>query len=253
MRAFKLTIAYDGTSFVGWQRQPNGVSIQQLLEEAFAPLVGHMPSIAGAGRTDAGVHALGQVASVTLDVDHSTTTVQRALNARLPSDVRITAVEEAPPGFHARFDAVAKSYRYRMANGAWQSPFDRWFVWYSPVARDLEAMRRAACRLVGCHDFASFQAAGGAATDTVRTIHALEVRDHGREVTIDVTGDGFLRHMVRAIVGTLAEVGLGARAPESVTEILAARDRGAAGETAPACGLTLVSVRYGQEGEKARG
>jgi tRNA pseudouridine38-40 synthase len=252
MRAFKLTIAYDGTSFVGWQRQPNGVSIQQLIEEACAPLVGRLPTVAGAGRTDAGVHALGQVASVTLDTDLSTTTVQRALNARLPPEVRVTAVEEALAGFHARFDAVAKSYRYRIAQGVWQSPFDRWFVWHSPVARDLEAMRRAACRFLGCHDFASFQAAGGPATDTVRTIHALEVRDHGREVMIEVTGDGFLRYMVRAIVGTLAEVGLGARTPESVTDILAARDRGAAGETAPACGLTLVAVKYDGEGERAR-
>lgn len=244
MRALKLTIAYDGTNFVGWQRQATGVSIQQLIEEACVPFAAGPPTVVGAGRTDAGVHALGQVASVTLDTELPTATLQRALNARLSPDVRVTGVENAPMEFHARFDATAKTYRYRIATGSWMSPFDRWFVWHAPAPRDIDAMRRAASCLIGRHDFASFQGGGAAGTDTIRTVHRLEIHELGAEVAIEVTGDGFLRHMVRAIVGTLAEVGLGARTPASLSDVLAARTRSAAGETAPARGLTLLSVQY---------
>lgn len=245
MRTLKLTVAYDGTNYVGWQRQTNGVAVQQVIEEAFAPLVGGAPpTVAGAGRTDAGVHALGQVASVSVDIDLSALAVQRALNVRLPPDIRVLGVVDATPGFHARFHAVAKSYRYRVVTTPVLSPFDRWFVWHAPEPKNLDRMRAAALRLLGRHDFASFQARGAAVRDTTRTLQRLDLSDAGGQIVIDVEGDGFLRHMVRAIVGTLAEVGTGLRTPESVDEVIAARDRRAAGATAPAAGLTLVGVRY---------
>src|SRR5262245_11792514 len=152
MRTFKITLSYDGTNYVGWQRQANAVSVQQIVEEAFAPLVdGVGPTVAGAGRTDAGVHAAGQVASVNADIDLTPLAVQRALNVRLPADIRISHVEEAAPGFHARFHAVRKAYRYRMVTAAVLSPFDRFFVWHAPGRYDLDIMRAAAPELVGEH------------------------------------------------------------------------------------------------------
>lgn len=245
MRCLKLTLAYDGTNYVGWQRQSSGVSIQQLVEAACAPLNGgDPPDVAGAGRTDAGSHALGQVASVHLPVSHPPAVLLRAINFRLPADVRVLRVEDAPDQFHARFDATGKCYRYRLVRAPVLLPFDRWFVWHAPDVRDIEAVRCAAAGLVGTHDFASFQAAGSASRDTVRTIRRLEVCDDGRELVFDIEGDGFLRHMVRAIVGTLADIGAGRRTPDSTGDTLRARDRRQAGLTAPASGLTLIEVLY---------
>jgi len=244
VRTLKLTLAYDGTNYAGWQRQASAPSIQQMVEEALAPLAGALTTVVGAGRTDAGVHAAGQVASANVEADYPASTIQRAMNARLPPDIRVVDAVEAPLGFHARFHAAGKTYRYRMATGGFVSPFDRWFVWHAPGRRDVEAMRLAGRQCVGRHDFASFQAAGTLIRGTVRTIHRLEIREEDQELVIEIDGDGFLRHMVRAIVGTLAEVGAGARPAESLRDVLAARDRAAAGDTAPACGLTLMSVRY---------
>jgi tRNA pseudouridine38-40 synthase len=248
LRTFKLTVAYDGTNYVGWQRQANGVSVQQVLEEAFAPLVsssgGEPPTIAGAGRTDAGAHATGQVASVNADIALTPISVLRAMNVRLPADVRVMAVEEAAPGFHARIHAVSKSYRYRMVTAPVLSPLDRLYVWHAPEPKRIGWMREAASHLVGRHDFASFQARGACVRETTRTITRLDLHERGGEITIECDGDGFLRHMVRAIAGTLAEVGTGLRAPASMRDILQARDRRAAGATAPASGLTLLAVRY---------
>jgi tRNA pseudouridine38-40 synthase len=245
MRTLKLTLAYDGTNYVGWQRQLNGVSVQQLVEEALAPLAGGVPpTVVGAGRTDAGVHALGQVATVNLDTDVPASGIQRALNMRLPADIRAVGAVDAPPGFHARYHARAKTYRYRMATTSVLSPFDRWFVWHAPEPRDAQAMRQAARALVGRHDFASFQARGAAVRDTVRTIHRLDLTGQGGEIVFDLEADGFLRHMVRAIVGTLADVGAGLIPPGALPQVIEARDRQAAGQTAPASGLTLVTVTY---------
>jgi tRNA pseudouridine38-40 synthase len=245
VRTFKLTIAYDGTNYSGWQRQVNAMSVQQVVEEAFAPLVGGVaPTVAGASRTDAGAHALGQVASVNADIDLTTVAVQRALNVRLPYDIRVLGVVEATPGFHARFQSAGKSYRYRMVTTPVLSPFDRFYVWHSPEPKRLELMREGAAHLVGRHDFASFQARGAFVRETVRTIERLELVESRGEIVIECDGDGFLRHMVRAIAGTLAEIGTGLRPPSAMREILDARDRRAAGATAPAAGLTLVSVRY---------
>jgi tRNA pseudouridine38-40 synthase len=250
MRTLKLTVTYDGTNYVGWQRQDNGLSVQQVIEEAFVPLVSdgtagpRAPAVVGAGRTDSGVHALGQVASVNVDSDLPADAVLRALNVRLPLDVRVIAVVDAAPGFNARSDAAGKTYRYRVATTPVLSPFDRLYVFHTPGPHDVSGMRRAAARLVGRHDFASFQTTGSWPLDTVRTIHRLEVRETTGELVIEVEGDGFLRHMVRAIAGTLLEVGLGQRAPDTITDLIAARDRHAAGRTLPALGLTLVTVRY---------
>ena len=245
MRTLKLTIAYDGTNYVGWQRQENGVSVQQVVEEAMAPIAGgEPPTVAGASRTDAGVHALGQVASVSAAIDLEPRAILRAMNVRLPADVRVLAVEDAPPGFHARSFSTSKSYRYRIATTQILSPFDRWYVWHHPIPKDVELMQKASAAFLGKHDFASFQAAGSAVRATTRTLTRVDVRGQPGEIVIDVEGDGFLRHMVRAIVGTLADVGTGARSAASIAETLAARDRRAAGTTAPGSGLTLVAVRY---------
>lgn len=253
MRTLKLVLAYDGTDYVGWQRQPNGPSIQGLLEDALALVEGGTVSVAGAGRTDAGVHALGQAASVRLASPIDTPTLARALNARLPPDVRVLDVSEQPPGFHARFDARAKTYRYRIREGPFVSPFEFRFVWHQATPLDDPAMRDALSCLVGRHDFASFQGAGSDVSTTDRTVMAARVdvtvpppgvAEQGRLVTIEIEADGFLRHMMRSIVGTLVEVGQGRRSPDEVSNVLHSGDRSRAGATAPARGLFLVRVTY---------
>lgn len=245
MRTLKITLAYDGTRYVGWQRQENGLAVQQVVEEALQPLCGdEVPVLMGAGRTDAGVHAIGQVASVRVAFDHAVHAVQRALNVRLPADIRVLAVEDAAPRFHARFDATGKSYRYRIATDRVPLPFDRWFVWHMPQPCDVARMQAAAAVLVGRHDFSSFQARGSAVLDGWRTLERVQVDRAGSEIHIDVDGDGFLRHMVRIIAGTLVDIGVGQRTVESLAAVVAACDRQAAGRTAPARGLTLMRIRY---------
>lgn len=282
-RTLKLTVEYDGTNYVGWQRQAAGISIQGLLEEALGPFEGGPPTVHGAGRTDAGVHALGQVASVRTRTEHSVATLQRALNAVLPADVRVVAVEDAPSTFHARFDALSKTYEYRIANTPFVSAFQYRYAWHVPGALNLAAMRLGAEALLGRHDFAAFQSTGGDVHTTERAILSLAVgragesmldsgigdRGTGDSVSgcspdprslisdpglpadrapliIRVTGDGFLRHMVRSIAGTLVDVGLGRWPASQVAEILAGRDRSRAGRAAPAAGLCLVRVDYGR-------
>jgi tRNA pseudouridine38-40 synthase len=258
-RTLKLTVQYDGTNYVGWQRQAAGVSIQALLEDALEPFEGAPVTVHGAGRTDAGVHALAQVASVRTHTEHPVTTLLRALNAALPDDVRVLAVEDAAPEFHARFAAVSKTYAYRIANAPVVSAFEHRYVWHVPGKLDLRAMRDGAEALVGRHDFAAFRSSGGDVQTTERTIHLIDVGfDEGqtgirpgaderltpRPLVISVTGDGFLRHMVRSIAGTLVDVGLGRWPASYVAEILASRDRRRAGRAAPASGLFLVRVDY---------
>jgi tRNA pseudouridine38-40 synthase len=250
MRTLKITIEYDGTNYVGWQRQADGLSIQGLLEDALAPFAGEAVTVHGAGRTDAGVHARAQVASVVTSAGHDTTTLQRALNAVLPVDVRIVAVEDAAPGFHARFDARSKEYEYRIVNASYVSAFEHRYVWHVPGRLDVHAMREGAAVLKGTHDFSAFQAAGGDVETAERTILAIALEQDASDpsrLSLRVEGTGFLRHMVRAIAGTLVDVGLG-RWPGSpagiVAQILASRDRAQAGRAAPAQGLVLVQVRY---------
>ncbi|NQW04328.1 MAG: tRNA pseudouridine(38-40) synthase TruA [Acidobacteria bacterium] len=244
MRVLRLLVAYDGTHYCGWQRQENGPTIQGALEDACASLLGPSPSVTGAGRTDAGVHALGQVASVRVETTHATDAVRRALNVRLDPDIRVLDVTDAAPEFHARFDATGKTYRYRIATTPLVSPFTHRYVWHVPQPLDLTAMRRAATDLIGRHDFSAVRSTGSEVSDAVRTLDRVEWIERAGELVLEVHGDGFLRHMVRAIVGTLVEVGSGRRTAQSIPGLLASRDRGQAGETAPAQGLTLVSVDY---------
>jgi tRNA pseudouridine38-40 synthase len=246
MRTLKLTIQYDGTNYVGWQRQASGVSIQGLIEDALAPIEGRPVTIHGAGRTDAGVHALAQVASVSLASSLDEGTLGRALNAVLPADVRIIGVEGVPDSFHARFSATGKTYEYRIFNGPVVSPFLFRYVWHVAQPLDVDAMRASSQPLVGRHDFAAFQAAGSDVLSTERTIESIAWDAGGvdRPLVIRVSGDGFLRHMVRNIVGTLVEVGTGRWDGRRPLETLESRSRPKAGRTAPAQGLFLVSVRY---------
>ncbi len=275
-RTLKITLAYDGTRFVGWQRQargPHGArlrrgvevegeSIQGLLEEALATFEGGPVTAHGAGRTDAGVHALGQVASATVSFPHPIETVARALNARLPEDIRVLEVTDAPADFHARFSARAKTYRYQLRAGSVGDPFTRAFVWQLAERLDVAAMREAAAALVGTHDFAAFQSAGTDTSSTVRTIARSELVESAADprawpklrssedggsralITYEVTGDGFLRHMVRAIVGTLVEIGRGWRPRDSMAQLLNGGTRADGGATAPPHGLFLVRVDY---------
>ena len=247
MARFRITLAYDGTDFVGWQRQAAGVSIQGLLEDALAELDEAAVTVLGAGRTDAGVHALGQVAAFTLTRTMAADVVVRALNVRLPLSVRVLEAEEVPADFHPQFAATSKTYRYRIWNSDVVSPFERLYAWHVFGALDAAAMNEAARMLEGTHDFAAFQGTGSDVKTTVRTIRESGIaRSAIAESLIDyeVRGDGFLRHMVRAIVGTLVEIGRGRRPPEWMREVVASRNRSDAGVTAPAAGLFLVRVNY---------
>ena len=239
-RTIKLTLQYDGTEYVGWQRQADGTSIQGLIEDALKPIEGAPVTVHGAGRTDAGVHALGQVASFNLTAALDTTTLARALNAVLPLDVRIVGAEEMPADFHARFSATGKVYQYRIVNGPFASPFERRYVWHVIPKLNLDAIGEASAALVGTHDFAAFQGTGTAVASSVRTVRRLA----WDETLMEIEGDGFLRHMVRNIAGTLVEIGLGRWPPSAIVEILESRDRARAGTTAPPQGLFLVRVEY---------
>ena len=245
MPSFKVTVAYDGTDYVGWQRQANGVSIQGLIEDALRTLDGRDVNVAGAGRTDAGVHALGQVAGFTLAREMAPGALVRALNAHLPPDVRVVTAEEVPPAFHPRFSASRKTYRYRLCHDEVLSPFERRYAWHLPGPLDVDAMRAAASCLVGRHDFAAFQGAGSAVTNTEREVFESAIRNPQSAILCyEVSGSGFLRHMVRTIVGSLAEIGRGRRPAEWLGEVLASRSRLTAGPTAPPEGLFLVRVEY---------
>ena len=262
MTTFRILLSYDGSDFVGWQRQAAGVSIQGLLEDALRALDGREVAVAGAGRTDAGVHALGQVAAFTIAREIDPVVLVRALNAHLPRTIRVLEAEAVPPDFHPRFGARAKTYRYRLWHGDVLSPFERAYAWHVPGRLDIESMGAAARLVEGRHDFAAFQATGSDVETTEREIMTSRISSvsdaepglpfgvagvdgRGELVTYEVTGSGFLRHMVRVIVGSLVEIGRSRQPVEWLADVLASRDRTAAGPTAPPHGLFLVRVEYG--------
>lgn len=245
MRNIKLTLSYDGTDFHGWQRQPELRTVQGVLEDALTQLTGSRPATNASGRTDAGVHALGQVVNFLTISQHSTETFVRALNANLPHDVRVLTAEEKPQAFHATLDAKSKTYRYEIDNGNFADVFRLRYRWHVPRQLDVAAMARAGQFLVGRHDFHSFETEWPNRTSSVRTIFRLDVLRSESLVSIEVEADGFLYNMVRSIAGTLMLVGAGKRAEAWVGEVLAAENRVLAGPTAPAKGLFLVKVDYG--------
>ncbi len=255
MRNIKLILAYDGTGFEGWQRQLSGRTVQGVVEDAVVRLTGAHSDVHSAGRTDAGVHALGQVAAFRTASALPAGTVMRALNAMLPPDVRVLGAQDAPDGFHPRYAAHSKRYRYLIHISACPSPFAARYVWWLPHALDLSAMREAALELVGTHDFRAFMASGSSVKTTVRTITALTIEEggavpflgmalDGRLISITAEADGFLRHMVRNIAGTLVEAGSGKCPAAQMRRILQSCDRGLAGPTAPGRGLFMEQVYY---------
>ena len=241
---FKLVIEYDGTEYHGWQIQPNGRSVQAVVQDAVARMTGESTSVVAAGRTDAGVHACAQVISFSLQRTISPETLVRGLNALTPPDIGIQRAETVPDDFHPRRAARSRVYVYRIWNAPWLSPFWRRYAWHVRHRLDDERMRAAATFLIGEHDCSSFQAAGCEATQPVRRVLRSEIERRDELVTYTIEANGFLRHMVRNIIGTLVEVGSGDRQADDLRALLAARDRTQAGPTAPARGLCLAYVRY---------
>jgi tRNA pseudouridine38-40 synthase len=244
MRRLRLGVQYDGTDFAGWQRQENAPSVQAAIEDALAEMTGTKTFLRGAGRTDAGVHALGQVAHFDTESQIPLHGFQRGLNSMLPRSIAITSVEEAAPDFDARFSARGKLYRYTIWNGSARAPLIDRYAWHVGRHLDIGAMQAAAAQLVGKHDFSAFRAADCERKTTERTLSRVGVTRDGDLVTIEVEGDAFLKNMVRIITGTLVHVGWGKLRPEDVARILASRDRTLAGQTAPPQGLSLVRVHY---------
>jgi tRNA pseudouridine38-40 synthase len=241
---FKITVEYDGTNYCGWQIQPNGVSIQAVLERALSTFLGKPTKVTGSGRTDAGVHALGQVANFSSEKDFHGYRIVRALNALTPGDVTIKEVEIVPDCFDARRDGRSRVYEYRILSRSMPSPFYRNRAWHVHDALDIDSMRAALQCLLGEHDFSSFRAAGCDAAHPIRRIYRTSLEQRGELLIYTIEATAFLRHMVRNIVGTLVEVGRGLRTPGSFQQLLEARDRTKAGPTAPPHGLYLVEVKY---------
>ncbi len=245
----RLTVAYDGTNYHGWQIQKNAVSVEGVLQKALSSLLGEDVELSGASRTDAGVHALANVAVFDTQTRIPPEKIAIAVNQRLPEDIRVMRSEEAPPGFHPRYTASKKTYEYAISNAAIQLPTRRLYSYFVYIPLDLEKMREAAAYFLGEHDFAGFCSAGSQVRTTVRCIEALEILEFGEEIRIRITGNGFLYNMVRIIAGTLIEVGMGRRSREQVRRAICEADRSLAGPTAPPQGLTLIGIDY----EAARG
>lgn len=244
MKRVKLTVAYDGTNYCGWQIQPNGVTVQEVLNQQLSELTGENVETIGASRTDAGVHALGNVAIFDTNMRMPGEKFSYALNQRLPEDIRIQKSEEVSPQFHPRYTKSEKTYEYRILNRKFPIPTERLYAHFTYLPLDVEKMRRASAYLTGEHDFKSFCGSGAQVKTTVRTIKSIDITETGDLITIRVTGNGFLYNMVRILAGTLMEVGAGKYPPEHVGEILEACDRKQAGPTAQARGLTLIKIEY---------
>lgn len=244
MPRYRLTIEYDGGPFTGWQSQAGGTSVQDVLERAVNTINGGHSMVYGAGRTDAGVHALGMVAAFRTEKQLPLRAFSDGLNSLLPNDIAIKDAVEAPLAFNPRADAKSKHYRYTIYNGGRRSPLARHRSWHLRGALDLERMQVAAAHFIGEHDFAAFRAANCAAKTTVRRLFSVSVVRDGESVIVDVHGSGFLKNMVRIIAGTLAAVGQGKINPAVVPELFASGDRASAGSTAPPQGLCLMEVFY---------
>lgn len=245
MPNYRLTLCYDGTRWKGWQKQGNtDNTIQGKLETLLSRLLDQPVEVAGSGRTDGGTHARGQVASFRAKTDLTPQEILAGLRQYLPADIGAISLEEAPPRFHARLSCVGKTYVYRIWRSESPNVFERNYLYFYREPLDLDKMRRAADQLVGRRDFRAFCSLKKFKKSTVRTLEAIEIEDLGPELRLTFSGDGFLYHMVRILVGTLLAVGRGELEPEDMEEILSSGDRTKAGETVPACGLCLEEVRY---------
>ena len=244
MKRIKLTIAYDGTNYCGWQVQPNGITVEEVVNKALKKLTGEDIQVIGASRTDSGVHALGNVAVFDTYTTITPERISYALNQILPEDIVIVKSEEVAEDFHPRYCDCSKTYEYHILNTRIPIPTKRLTNYFVSYDLDVEKMRKAAGYLIGEHDFVSFCNVRTDVEDTVRTVTELEILKDGEEITIRISGNGFLYNMVRIIVGTLIRVGRGFYEPEKVKEILEAKDRKAAGVTAPPHGLILAEIRY---------
>lgn len=243
-----LRVAYDGTAYSGWQLQPNAVTIEQRLNEALEDLFGVPMAVIGASRTDAGVHALGNAAVFDVDTRMPASKIAYALNTRLPEDIRVVNSSEVSPDFHPRHTESVKTYEYKIWNDTFPNPTVRLYSHFEYGEIDVGRMADAAKYLVGEHDFTSFCSAGTQVENKVRTVFSVDIKRDGAMITVRVTGNGFLYNMVRIIAGTLLKVGQGAMEPADVKKALDGRDRQLAGPTAPARGLTLVKISYGENG-----
>lgn len=242
---YRMIIQYDGTKYRGWQRQKDsGETIQGKLEAILSKLAGTQIEIQGAGRTDAGVHARGQVANFFLDTEKTTGELLEYINTYLPDDIGVIRLTEASPRFHSRLNATAKIYCYRIGKNRALNVFDRKYVYFHPQPLNVTAMKTAALLLLGQHDFKSFCGNARLKKSTVRAIHAIHIEESESEICLTFFGSGFLQYMIRILTGTLIEVGEGKRAPESMAALLECKDRSQAGPTAPSCGLTLLEVKY---------
>ena len=244
MKRIKLTVAYDGTNYCGWQVQPNGITIEEVLNKTLSKLTGENICIIGASRTDSGVHAMGNVAVFDTETTIPPERIAMSLNQRLPEDIVIVKSEEVAADFHPRYCNCSKTYEYHIINTRIPIPTKRLTNYFVSYNLNIDDMRKAATYLVGEHDFASFCNVRTNVESTVRTITALDILQNGNEITVRITGNGFLYNMVRIIVGTLVRVGRGFYKPEQVKEILEAKERTAAGVTAPAHGLMLMQIDY---------
>lgn len=249
MKRVGLVVAYDGTNYCGWQVQPNGITVQSELNRCLSDLLGRKTETIGASRTDAGVHALGNIAVFDTDSRIPGEKFSYALNQRLPEDIRIQLSEEVEADFHPRFCDSEKTYEYCILNRRFPMPTERLYSYFYYYPLDLEAMREAGEYLVGTYDFASFCGCGAQVKTTVRTVTGVQIKKEDDKVKIRIQGRGFLYNMVRIITGTLIEIGAGKYPPEQMKKILEAKDRGAAGPTAPACGLTLIGIKFSGENE----
>lgn len=244
MKRVKMVVAYDGTNYCGWQVQPNGITIEEVLNRSLSNLLGEKIEVMGASRTDSGVHSLGNVAVFDTDTRMPADKIAFALNQRLPEDIVVQGSCEVPLTWHPRYQESTKTYEYRILNRTFRMPTRRLDTYFYHYPLDVEQMSEAASYLVGTHDFASFCAANAQVKSTVRTIYSCTAQKENDIITIRVTGNGFLYNMVRIIAGTLIEVGAGKRRPVEIKDILAAENRDAAGPTAPAQGLTMMGIEY---------